>query len=36
MPLPPGERAIEMRQLLRDEAQATFRAWESKPDKLPY
>jgi tRNA(Arg) A34 adenosine deaminase TadA len=36
MPLPPGRRALEMRQLLRDEAQATFREWQAKPDKVPY
>jgi hypothetical protein len=34
--LPPGSRAIAMQQLLRDEAQATFRSWEAKPDKLRY
>jgi guanine deaminase len=34
--LPPGRRAIAMQQLLRDEALATFREWEAKPDKLPY
>ncbi|MGH8203120.1 MAG: nucleoside deaminase [Steroidobacteraceae bacterium] len=34
--LPPGQRAIDMRQLLRDEAQAAFREWRAKPDKLPY
>ena len=34
--LPPAQRAIDMRQLLRDEAQAAFREWEAKPDKLPY
>jgi tRNA(Arg) A34 adenosine deaminase TadA len=36
IPLPPGSRAIAVQQLLRDEAQATFRAWRAKPDKLPY
>ena len=36
MPLPPGQRAIGMRQLLREEAQATFREWLAKPDKVPY
>lgn len=34
--LPPVQRAIDMRQLLRDEAQPAFREWEAKPDKLPY
>jgi guanine deaminase len=36
MPLPPGQRAIEMRQLLPEEALATLREWQSKPDKQPY
>jgi tRNA(Arg) A34 adenosine deaminase TadA len=36
MPLPPGQRAIEMRQLLPEEALATFREWRLKPDKQPY
>ncbi len=36
MPLAPDRRAIEMRQLLRDEAQATFREWQAKPDKQAY
>jgi guanine deaminase len=34
--LSPGKRATAMQQLLRDEALATFREWEAKPDKLPY
>jgi tRNA(Arg) A34 adenosine deaminase TadA len=34
--LPPGSRTIAMQQLLRDEAQAAFREWQAKPDKLPY
>jgi len=34
--LAPAQRAIEMRQLLRDEAQAAFREWEAKPDKARY
>ena len=34
--LPPAQRAIDMRQLLREEAQAAFREWEAKPDKLRY
>jgi tRNA(Arg) A34 adenosine deaminase TadA len=36
MPLPPGQRAIEMTQMLPGEAQATFREWQAKPDKQPY
>jgi guanine deaminase len=34
--LPHGERRIPMIQLLRDEAQAAFRAWHEKPDKVRY
>ncbi len=34
--LPPGERAIPMVQLMRDEAQAAFRAWAAKADKVTY
>lgn len=36
IPLSPGERAIAMQPLLRDEAQVTFRNWEAKPDKRRY
>jgi guanine deaminase len=36
VPLPPEQRTIKMRLLLRDEAQTTFRAWADKPDKRPY
>ena len=36
IPLPPEERALAMQPLLRDEAQATFREWQAKPDKLEY
>ncbi len=36
MPLPPGQRAIEMGPLLSGEAQATFREWQAKPDKVRY
>ena len=36
VPLPPEQRAIAMRPLLRDEALATFRTWESKHDKIRY
>jgi len=34
--LPPEKRAIEMRPLLRAEAQAGFAEWQAKTDKLPY
>ena len=36
IPLPPGQRTLVMRTLLREEAQATFQAWQAKPDKLRY
>jgi guanine deaminase len=36
IPLPPGERALEMRPLLRDEAQAAFAQWAEKADKVRY
>jgi tRNA(Arg) A34 adenosine deaminase TadA len=36
VPLPPGKRAIRMTPLLRDAAQATFRDWAAKPDKVKY
>ena len=36
IPLPPSQRAIKMRPLLRDAAQKTFQAWTEKPDKLRY
>jgi guanine deaminase len=36
IPLPPGERALSMTPLLREEALAVFRAWDAKPDKLRY
>ncbi len=36
IPLPPAERAIAMTPLLRDEAQAAFREWTAKPDKVRY
>ena len=36
VPLPPEKRAITMRPLLRDEAQATFRGWAGKTDKVKY
>lgn len=34
--LPPERRAIDMKPLLRDEAQAAFVEWQVKPDKVPY
>ncbi|HEY3270548.1 MAG TPA: nucleoside deaminase [Geothrix sp.] len=34
--LPLGERSLPATQLLRDEALEIFRAWEAKPDKIPY
>ena len=36
IPLPPEKRAIAMRPLLRDEAQAAFREWTAKSDKQRY
>lgn len=36
VPLPPEKRTIAMRPLLRDEAQATFRGWTAKGDKVRY
>lgn len=36
IPLRPEERALTMRPLLRESAQATFRAWRDKPDKVQY
>ncbi len=36
IPLPPEKRAIDMQPLLRDEAQAAFREWQAKPDKIQY
>ena len=36
IPLPPGQRTLVMRPLLREEAQATFQAWQAKPDKRRY
>jgi tRNA(Arg) A34 adenosine deaminase TadA len=34
--LPHAMRRIPMIQLMREEAQAGFRAWAEKPDKIPY
>ncbi|MDP3073933.1 MAG: nucleoside deaminase [Opitutaceae bacterium] len=36
IPLPPEQRAIAMRPLLRDEAQGAFREWAAKTDKVRY
>lgn len=34
--MPEAERAIPALPLLRDEALATFAAWQAKPDRVPY
>lgn len=34
--LPVGDRTVEMKPLLREEAQQTFRAWTTKADKIAY
>jgi len=36
VPLPPEQRAIKMELYLRDEAQAAFREWAAKTDKVRY
>ena len=36
IPLPPEQRTISMKPLLRDEAQTTFQAWKNKEDKVRY
>ncbi len=33
---PPAARSIAMVQMLRHDALAAFRAWQEKPDKIPY
>ena len=33
--LPPTDRRIPARQVMRDEALAVFEAWSSKPDRIP-
>jgi tRNA(Arg) A34 adenosine deaminase TadA len=33
---PPSERKIPITQIMRDEAQVAFRAWEILPDKIKY
>lgn len=34
--LPNAQRSVRMQQVLREEAQAAFEAWQQKPDKIPY
>ncbi len=34
--LPPAGRRIPMAQMMREEALEAFRAWERKPDRIPY
>lgn len=36
IPLDPSQRKIPMQLLLRDEAQASFREWQAKSDKIRY
>jgi tRNA(Arg) A34 adenosine deaminase TadA len=36
VPLPPDQRAIAMKLLLRDEALVTFKGWAAKNDKVRY
>lgn len=36
IPLPPEQRSLQMRPLLRAEAQVAFREWQGKPDKVRY
>jgi guanine deaminase len=36
VPLPPEERSVAMRSLLREEAVSVFGEWIAKPDKIPY
>jgi guanine deaminase len=36
IPLPAAERKIQTTQIMREEAQAAFRAWETQPNKIPY
>ncbi len=33
---PHSQRKIPMIQMMREEAQAAFRAWENKPNKIEY
>jgi guanine deaminase len=34
--LPPGRRALNMKQVLHEEALGAFREWEANPDKIQY
>ena len=34
--LPPGERSLPLLRLRSPEAEAAFREWRDKPDKVPY
>jgi tRNA(Arg) A34 adenosine deaminase TadA len=36
IPLPPERRAIDMKLILRDEAQGAFKEWMTKADKVKY
>ncbi len=36
LPLPPEQRRIPMKQILRDEAYVVFREWTNKSDKVSY
>lgn len=36
MALPPAQRSVTMRALLRDEAIITFKDWAARPDKIGY
>ena len=36
IPLPLAQRAIPMRQMMREQALAAFRAWQEKPNKIVY
>jgi tRNA(Arg) A34 adenosine deaminase TadA len=36
IPLPPGERAVQMKVFMREEAQGAFREWAAKSDKVRY
>ena len=34
--IPPENRSLKMKQIMRDEALAAFAAWDKKPDKIGY
>jgi tRNA(Arg) A34 adenosine deaminase TadA len=36
IPLPPEKRRVALQPLLRDEAQASFQAWQARADKVRY